>query len=144
MICCVNERPIRRDGNNSHDNSVHSTCPWSWSVTLPGKPTYVRRRRPLLLVERLQQQRLLHFVLLVVHEYHSVGQPSLDGAVGWNIPRSPHPPNHARLWRHWLVGKTFKAVRFVSVLRCAPLASPIHSPSSLRSLVVEFTRSDTL
>ena len=66
MICCVRERPIRRVGSHSHDNSVPSTCPWSWLVTSSGKPTYDRRRRPLPLVGQL----LLLLVLLVVHEDH--------------------------------------------------------------------------
>ena len=44
MICCVRERPIRRDGNHLHNNSVPSTYPWSWLVTSSGEPTYVRRR----------------------------------------------------------------------------------------------------
>ena len=35
----------RQDGSYSHDNSIPSTCPWSWSVTPPGEPIYVRRRR---------------------------------------------------------------------------------------------------
>ena len=48
-----------------HENSLPSTYPWSWSVTLPGGPTYDRRRRPLPLVEQL-----LLLVLLAVHEDH--------------------------------------------------------------------------
>ena len=42
--------------------------------------------------------------------------PSLVDAVRWNIPCSPHLQNvNARLRRHWLVGKTFKTVRHVTV-----------------------------
>ena len=45
---------------------------------------------------------------------------SVVGAVRWNIPCSPHPRNdNARLWRYWLVGKTFKAVWYVSIAQCA-------------------------
>ena len=114
MICCVRERPIRRVGSHSHDNSVPSTCPWRWSVTSPGEPTYVRRRRSLPLVGQL-----LLRVLLVVHEDRSVGHPSPVRAVEWNIPCPPHPPNHARLCRHWLVGTPYKVVRRVSVAQCS-------------------------
>ena len=56
----------------------------------------------------------------VVREDHSVELPSVVGAFRWNIPCSPHLQNdNARLWCHWLVGKTFKAVRYVSIAHCA-------------------------
>ena len=49
-ICCARERPtIQRVGSRSHGNSASSTYPWSWSVTLPGEPTYNRQRLPPLL-----------------------------------------------------------------------------------------------
>ena len=49
-ICCARERPtIQRVGSRSHGNSALSTYPWSWSVTLPGEPTYNRQRLPPLL-----------------------------------------------------------------------------------------------
>ena len=103
---------------------------------VPIEPTYGWRRRLLLLVEH----QLLLVLLLVVHD-HSVGHPSFIDVVGWNIPCPPHPRNaHAMLWRHWLVGKTFKAVR--SVAQCS-LCRPIHRtrtvPSSLWYFTVDFT-----
>ena len=123
------------------------TFPWSWSVTSPGEPTYVRRKRPLLLVERPQQQHLLQLLvpLLLMHDDHSVGHPSL---VRWNIPcSSRHRNDNARLLLHWLIGKTFKAVRYVSIAQCA-LRCAIHRtrtvPSSLRYFAVDFTCSPTL
>ena len=74
--------------------SVPSTCPWSWSVTSPGEPTYVRRRRrrrrPFHLVV---EHRPLLVLVRVLHGDHSVGHPSAVDAVRWNIPCSPHPRN---------------------------------------------------
>ena len=129
MICCVRERPIRRFGSHSHDNSVPSTYPWSWSVTSSGKPTYDRRRRSLPLVGQLL---LLLVLLLAVHEDHKVGHPSLVSAFEWNIPCPPHPPNHARLCRHWLAGTTYKVVRCVSI---AVFVMPTDPQDAYRSIV---------
>ena len=70
VICSVRERPIQQVGSHSHDNSAPSTYPWSWSVTLPGEPTYARRRRPLPLVDQLLLLLVLLLLLLVVHEDH--------------------------------------------------------------------------
>ena len=81
---------------------------------------------------------------LPTHEDRSVGHPSLVDAVRWNIPCSPHLQNvNARLWRHWLVGKTFKTMRYVSIAQCALRCRAIHRtrtvPSSLRYFAVDFT-----
>ena len=79
---------------------------------------YGRRRRPLQVV--VVERRLLLALVRVAHEDRSVGHPSLVDAVRWNIPCSPHLRNdNARHWRHWLVGKTFKTVRYVSIAQCA-------------------------
>ena len=70
------------------------------------------------------------------------GAGMTEGAVG--APCSPHPQSvNARLWRHWLVGKTFKTTRHVSIAQCALRCRAIHRtrtvPSSLRYFAVDFT-----
>ena len=81
---------------------------------------------------------------LMVRVVHEVGHPSLVDAVRWNVPCSTHLQNvNARLWRHWLVGKTFKTVRHVSIaqcaLRCRAILRTRTVPSSLRYFAVDFT-----
>ena len=53
-------------------------------------------------------------------------------AVEWNIPCPPHPPNHARLCRHWLAGTTYKVARCVSV---AVFVMPTDTQDAYRSVV---------
>ena len=89
--------------------------------------------------------RLPLALVVVAHEDRSVGHPSLVDAVRWNIPCSPHLQNvNVRLWRHWLVGKTFKTMRHVSIAQCALRCRAIHRTrptvaSSLHHFALDFT-----
>ena len=109
-------------------------------ATTPTSSTPGRRRRiPATLALVVVVVVLAH----VAHEDRSVGHPSRIAAVRWNIPCSPHLQNvNARLWRHWLVGKTFKTVQYVSIAHCLP-CQPMNRtrtvPSLLRYLSVDFT-----
>ena len=108
----------------------------------------VARRDYIYPLQVVVEYRLLLALVVEAHEDRSVGHPSFVDAVRWNIPCSPHLQNvNARLWRHWLVRKTFKTfktVQHVSIAQCALRCRAIHRtprtvPSSLQQFAVDFT-----
>ena len=108
MICCVRERPIRREGSHSHDNSVLTTCPWIWWVTSPGESTYVRRRQRTLRLVAGRARRSLSWTPLGrrrSHMEHSMLTPPPEGQ-----------RKALALLASW---EDIKAVRYVSIAQRA-------------------------